>query len=171
MRIPAIKSKLGAVILIGVAVLTVYWLVMPFYERWPFSWSGAWQWLGWLVALGAMLLMESAEWALATRGQGSGFPFDPPRQLVARGPYRWVRNPIYLAAFASILSVAFFLESLEFLLLALIFLPAMHLYVVLVEEPRLERRFGESYREYKRLVPRWIPRRPRMPDILEREKE
>lgn len=157
--------------LIGVAALTVYWLVMPFYERWPFSRSAAWEWAGWLVALGAMLLMESAEWALATRGQGSGLPFDPPRQLVASGPYRWVRNPIYWGAFASILSVAFMLRSLAFLVLALIFLAAMHLFVVYVEEPRLERRSGESYREYKRLVPRWIPRRPRRQDILEGGKD
>ena len=115
---------------------------------------------GWLlISVGAGLILASA-WALFTRGGRIGLPFDPPRALVVSGPYGWVRNPIYLGAFVELLGVALVLEWPAGLLVAVAFLLLAHAYVVFREEPEVERRFGQSYVEYRRAVPRWLPRRP-----------
>jgi protein-S-isoprenylcysteine O-methyltransferase Ste14 len=94
----------------------------------------------------------------AARGRGTLAPWDPPRKLVVSGPYRYVRNPM-------ISGVVFILFAESLLLLssahgwwALGFLSANAVYIPLMEEPQLEERFGESYREYKRHVGRLIPR-------------
>lgn len=93
------------------------------------------------------------------RGEGTAAPFDPPRRFVASGPYRFVRNPMYLGA-ALVLS-GFGLYSRSPSVLGLVALAALfvHLFVVLVEEPGLESRFGEGYRDYKVRVKRWSPHR------------
>jgi len=51
----------------------------------------------------------------------------------------------------------FYQLSPSILLFALLMVTLLHLFIVFVEEPKLERRFGESYREYKRRVNRWVP--------------
>lgn len=110
-----------------------------------------------LIALGAALYFWCA-WDFAWTGRGTPAPVDPPRLLVARGPYRVVRNPMY----AGVLFVLFG-ESIAFAsgVLAQYALGAwllFHLLVVFYEEPTLGRKFGASYEDYRRAVPRWIPR-------------
>jgi protein-S-isoprenylcysteine O-methyltransferase Ste14 len=102
-----------------------------------------------------------AGWCIATflaRGRGTPAPFDPPREFVASGPYRFVRNPMYLGGAGALLGGGLFLGSPAIALLAGAFLLLMHLVVVLYEEPGLVRRFGASYERYRRRVPRWWPR-------------
>ena len=92
------------------------------------------------------------------RGRGTPAPIDPPRELVVRGLYRFVRNPMYVAGVVILLG--HFLWSQAAILLAytaVVFL-VFHLFVVLYEEPALSRQFGEAYREYRARVPRWVPR-------------
>lgn len=77
--------------------------------------------------------------------------------LVTSGPYRFVRNPIYLGAFTLI--IAFALEAANWLIL----LPSLVIIVVLYlevgnEETMLIDRFGDEYREYMKRTPRFIPR-------------
>jgi protein-S-isoprenylcysteine O-methyltransferase Ste14 len=81
--------------------------------------------------------------------------------LVAVGPYRWVRNPIYIAALLVIVGEAWLFVSLPLLEYAGAAAIFVHLFVIGYEEPTLRRRFGETYVEYLRTVPRWIPRPPR----------
>lgn len=128
--------------------------------RLPFRFTTDLAWLGWLILLAAFVLIVSAEFSFVRFGDATGTPDDPPRCLVARGPYRWVRNPLYLSGIAIILGVALALGSATVLLLAMIAAPLFHLFIVFFEEPRLEQRFGEDYRAYQRTVPRWIPRMP-----------
>jgi Phospholipid methyltransferase len=80
--------------------------------------------------------------------------------VVAAGPYRWVRNPIYLAALLVVLGEAGLLESLRLLAYAGVMAVFFHLFVTGYEERTLRRRFGRGYLEYRHTVPRWIPRRP-----------
>ena len=92
-------------------------------------------------------------------GRGTPAPFDPPRQLVARGPYAFVRNPMYLGAAAALLGAALYYRSPALAAYAIAFLIATHLFVRLYEEPTLRRTFGDEYESYCRRVGRWWPRR------------
>jgi protein-S-isoprenylcysteine O-methyltransferase Ste14 len=95
-------------------------------------------------------------------GRGTLAPWDPTRNLVVAGPYRYVRNPMISGVVAMLLGEALLGESLAVGLWACVFIFVNHLYFVWSEEPGLEKRFGASYRAYKAAVPRWIPRlRPR----------
>jgi protein-S-isoprenylcysteine O-methyltransferase Ste14 len=118
---------------------------------------GLLHWVGLvLVALGGGL----AIWCILTFalvGKGTPAPFDPPRKLVAAGPYRWVRNPMYIGAGAALAGAALFYQSAALVAFAAGFLLVTHLFVVFYEEPTLERTFGAQYADYRNAVPRWIP--------------
>lgn len=91
-------------------------------------------------------------------GKGTLAPWDPTQKLVAVGPYQYVRNPMIGALILFLLGEALFLGSTVVGLWALFLFLTNHFYFIFSEEPGLEMRFGESYREYKRRVPRWIPK-------------
>ena len=93
-------------------------------------------------------------------GRGTPAPFEPPREFVAVGPYRWLRNPMYVGALGVILGAGLWFRSPGILGLGLLFATASHLFVVLVEEPGLRVRFGEPYVRYLAEVSRWLPRKP-----------
>jgi protein-S-isoprenylcysteine O-methyltransferase Ste14 len=97
---------------------------------------------------------------LSAVGRGAYVEFDPPTELVVTGPYRWVRNPVAAGVVAMIGAEVIFFSSTGILLLFVLVLCLAHLQVVLIEEPKLTKRFGESYRQYCQRVPRWIPRKP-----------
>jgi protein-S-isoprenylcysteine O-methyltransferase Ste14 len=123
----------------------------------PAGW-GAEQVLGLLFVIAGAVLAVSCILAFAFIGRGTPAPFDPPRRLVVRGPYRWVRNPMYVGAGTALLGAALYYDSLPLLAYGVGFLLAMHLFVVLYEEPVLRRAFGPEYEEYRRRVGRWWPR-------------
>jgi protein-S-isoprenylcysteine O-methyltransferase Ste14 len=109
-----------------------------------------------LGALGAAL----AVWcvlAFAVVGKGTPAPFDPPRRLVVRGPYRLVRNPMYLGAGVALAAAALFYLSAALLAFTAAFFLACHLFVIGYEEPTLRRTFGEHYDAYCARVGRWWP--------------
>jgi len=129
------------------------------------SWSGivrpagigAAQAAGMLVgASGAMLAL----WCIATFiliGRGTPAPFDPPRRLVVVGPYRLVRNPMYIGAALALAGAALFYESWALLGYCAAFALATHLFVVTYEEPTLRATFGDPYVRYCQRVRRWWP--------------
>lgn len=94
-------------------------------------------------------------------GRGTPAPFDPPREFVAAGPYRLLRNPMYVGGWLMLLGFALQQGSLSMLVFSLCWLTVVHLLVVTLEEPGLRRRFGASYEAYCKRVPRWIPARRR----------
>lgn len=95
------------------------------------------------------------------RGRGTPAPFDPPKNFVAAGPYKYVRNPMYVGGLSLLVGFGLWQQSVSILLFALLLALIVHLFVVLFEEPGLERRFSASYINYKQSVNRWLPRRPR----------
>ncbi|MGC1105149.1 MAG: isoprenylcysteine carboxylmethyltransferase family protein [Candidatus Acidiferrales bacterium] len=119
------------------------------------------------VALGMALMVAGGALAISciatfvVRGRGTPALFDPPRQFVAIGPYRYVRNPMYIGGFALLLGLAFYLRSVSILLMTLVLTPACHLLVVLHEEPSLKRKFDGPYQNYLATVARWLPHVPR----------
>jgi protein-S-isoprenylcysteine O-methyltransferase Ste14 len=96
--------------------------------------------------------------AFAVIGKGTPAPFDPPRRLVIRGPYRYLRNPMYLGAALALLGAALFYRSLPLLGYVGGFLLVTHGFVVWYEEPTLGRLFGAEYQAYRSGVRRWLPR-------------
>jgi protein-S-isoprenylcysteine O-methyltransferase Ste14 len=100
---------------------------------------------------------------LARIGRGTLAPWDPTRRLVVEGPYRHVRNPMITGVLAVLLGEAALFESAGVLIWTAAFFAINCAYFVLVEEPGLERRFGDEYRDYSRAVPRWIPRLSPLP--------
>lgn len=121
---------------------------------------------GWARVPGLVLAIVGAAVALwcigafALVGRGTPAPFDAPREFVAVGPYRYVRNPMYVGAAAVILGAGLMLRSPSAIAVALFFVVLAHVFVLLYEEPTLEERFGKSYSRYKASVNRWLPRSP-----------
>jgi protein-S-isoprenylcysteine O-methyltransferase Ste14 len=113
---------------------------------------------GMVIGAAGAVVALSCIFTFATIGKGTPAPFDPPRRLVIRGPYRFVRNPMYIGAGLALASAALFYESLPLLGYAGLFLLATHAFVVLYEEPTLRRTFGQEYEAYCRQVRRWWPR-------------
>jgi len=109
------------------------------------------------IAAGVAVYLWCA-WDFATFGRGTPLPLDAPDRLVARGLYRFIRNPMYFGVLLVIFGQALWYASVATLYYGLAVAIAFHLFVISYEEPALTRQFGESYREYCRRVPRWIIR-------------
>jgi protein-S-isoprenylcysteine O-methyltransferase Ste14 len=126
----------------------------------PESWA-AWRWPGLLpISIGAGILFWCI-WDFAVAGGGTLAPIDPPKHLVVRGLYRYVRNPMYVGVISILLGESLFFASLRLLCYAFAVFCIVHLFVLLYEEPTLRRRFGESYDAYRQSVRRWWPRKPK----------
>ena len=110
-----------------------------------------------LLSAGAIL----AVWSILTFafiGRGTPAPFDPPRRLVVRGPYRYVRNPMYIGALLVLSGITVYYASTALLSYTLLFFVIVHLFVLFYEEPTLRQKFGTDYNSYKQTVHRWRPR-------------
>ena len=83
-------------------------------------------------------------------------PVAPATAIVNAGPYRFSRNPMYVAMAGVLLGLAAILGSYVLLVAALLFIAIVHFGVVLPEERYLQALHGEAYGQYKRLVRRWL---------------
>jgi protein-S-isoprenylcysteine O-methyltransferase Ste14 len=119
---------------------------------------GAWQVAGMFLGASGAALALACIFTFAFVGRGTPAPFDPPRRLVVRGPYRLARNPMYLGAGLALSGAALFYQSMRLLGYAGMFLLVTHVFVVLYEEPTLRRTFDRDYEEYCRRVGRWWPK-------------
>ncbi|MGA8461422.1 MAG: isoprenylcysteine carboxylmethyltransferase family protein [Streptosporangiaceae bacterium] len=122
----------------------------------PATWSAA------VVIAAGAALYGWCVWNFAAVGQGTPGPWDAPQRVVATGPYRWVRNPIYIGALLVVLGEAWLFASPWLLAYAAAMAVCCHLFVTGYEERALRRRFDGSYLDYRRAVPRWISRRPQL---------
>ncbi len=107
---------------------------------------------------GGVLLLLICNALFVREGRGTAAPYDPPRELVVRGPYRHVRNPMYLGALLIVAGQGFWRGSVPVLGYGGVLAVAYHLFVRYYEEPRLAALFGAPYRRYLETVPRWRPR-------------
>jgi protein-S-isoprenylcysteine O-methyltransferase Ste14 len=97
--------------------------------------------------------------AFAFIGRGTPAPFDPPRRLVIRGPYRFVRNPMYIGAGIFLFGIGLYFEAFAILLYTVILGLIVHLFIIFYEEPVLKHMFGAEYESYRQSVNRWLPGR------------
>ena len=151
-----VRNLIFTVIVPGAGGVYVPWLILT--RNGAMAAPAAWYALP-IVAAGLVLYLWCL-WLFATAGRGTPGVWDPPRRVVVAGPYRWVRNPIYLSALLIVGGEAWLFLSADLLLYAGALALAFHLLVIGYEEPRLRTRFGEPYETYTRTVSRWIPRRP-----------
>jgi protein-S-isoprenylcysteine O-methyltransferase Ste14 len=111
--------------------------------------------LFWIIGIGTLLWCF---WDFAQKGRGTPAPIDPPKELVVSGLYRYVRNPMYVGVFVTLIGHFLWFGYWVLLGYAFFFLIPVHLFVTQYEEPNLRGRFGASYEKYLSEVPRWLPR-------------
>jgi protein-S-isoprenylcysteine O-methyltransferase Ste14 len=127
---------------------------------WRIPWEGGWASpvsivAGAVIVCGIVVLLDA--FVRFARADGTPAPPMPTAHLVVVGPYRYVRNPMYLAVLSIILGQALLSRSAGALLYAGMVLLAVASFVRGYEEPTLEQDFGDEYREYRRNVRGWIP--------------
>jgi protein-S-isoprenylcysteine O-methyltransferase Ste14 len=152
------RAALGTIVFTLVVPGAVVGIVPYLLSGWrlaPNAWLRA---LGVLLILAALPLFASFLLRFVREGLGTPAPIAPTRRLVVGGPFRWVRNPGYVAVVALVVGQGLLFASGSLLVYAALLALGFHLFVVGYEEPTLRRRFGAEYDEYCRRVPRWWPR-------------
>lgn len=109
----------------------------------------------WLI--GSIILLWCF-WDFTFKGRGTPAPIVPPKELVATGFYRYVRNPMYVGILAILIGHFLWFGYWNLLIYAILVFIAFHTFVAYYEEPTLKRKFGAAYEDYLKRVPRWIPR-------------
>lgn len=136
------------------------WIVSAASER-GWQGSGLTAVLGWsCVGLGTIVLLDSFV-RFVREGRGTPAPSAPTEELVVRGAYRWVRNPMYVAVLLVIFGQTLAFAEPLVLAYGVVVAIAVTSFVHWYEEPTLARRYGAQYAAYLAAVPRWWPRRPR----------
>ena len=110
-----------------------------------------------LTGAGAAVLLGAFA-QFAVQGRGTPAPPAPTEQLVVRGLYRYVRNPMYVAVLAVIAGQAILLGRPVLLGYAAVVAAAFVAFVYGYEQPTLARRYGAQYQAYRQDVPGWWPR-------------
>jgi protein-S-isoprenylcysteine O-methyltransferase Ste14 len=112
-----------------------------------------------LFALGASIYVWCV-WDFATFGEGTPAPIEAPKRLVVRGLYCWIRNPMYLGVLTCIVAWGALYQTAWLAAYAVVIFSVFQMFILLHEEPHLQREFGSEYTDYKTRVGRWLPRRP-----------
>jgi protein-S-isoprenylcysteine O-methyltransferase Ste14 len=157
MRMPmtnlTVRNLLFTLVVPGLGAVAMPWWILTNHGAAP----PATQWYAVAVIVAGAAVYVACVWVFAVVGSGTPGPWDPPRHFVAVGPYRCVRNPIYLAALLVVLGEAWLFLSQALLVYAGVMAIVFHLFVIGYEEPTLRRAFGQTYVEYTRSVRRWLP--------------
>jgi protein-S-isoprenylcysteine O-methyltransferase Ste14 len=158
---PLIKA---IVILPGTALVYVpaliIWLTRNTSQAANFPPASAITWLAGVAfaVAGLWLMIWTIRLFVSKGGGGTPAPWRPIRNLIVVGPYRYVRNPMIVGVNLFMIAEAVLLHSFPILVWMIVFVAVNTIYFALSEEPQLQKRFDQSYTDYKRQVPRWIPR-------------
>jgi protein-S-isoprenylcysteine O-methyltransferase Ste14 len=160
--LPPVVRRLATVAWV-IAFLGVIFILLPHYaaeindqRHWPRWQNPIAQAVGVSMFLGGLALSVYCAFLFARVGRGTPVPFDPPKELVVSGLYRFTRNPIYVAQVAILLSYFLYFGQLALLAHAVAWALLVQGWIVWVEEPGLRERFGAAYDAYTQEVPRWI---------------
>jgi protein-S-isoprenylcysteine O-methyltransferase Ste14 len=164
------KSKISETLLASFGTLAFLFLILPFFFVWiPYKILispnasylfdiGVFRFIGLApIVLGVAIYFWCSH-SFVFFGKGTPIPFTPTKELVIPGLYRFVRNPMYMAAFLTLAGEAVLFQSKGLFIYFLIAFGALNVQVVCFEEPYLAEKFGESYTRYRQSVRRWIPR-------------
>lgn len=119
--------------------------------------------VNWLAGLpfaiaGLILMVWTMRLFAVNGGGGTPAPWEPIKNFIALGPYRYVRNPMLIGVNLFLIAEAIVLHSIPIFGWMVAFVIVNTIYFMRSEEPQLEIRFGQAYATYKRNVPRWLPR-------------
>jgi protein-S-isoprenylcysteine O-methyltransferase Ste14 len=154
----AFKTLIFTLVVPGtVTVLVPYWLLSSRAARGALPIGDA-GYMGLLPMLIGALIYFRCAWDFTFTGKGTPAPMDPPKELVVRGLYQYVRNPMYVGVLSLLLGEALLFASRVLLQYAGVVFVMFYLFVVFYEEPVLKQKFGPSYMRYCQSVPRWVPR-------------
>ena len=153
---PVVNTVIFTIVVPGTVGLYIPHLLVGGF-RWP---AGLMSWLGAVVFVGGTAIYFRCAWEFAVHGLGTPAPIAPTKFLVVTALHKYVRNPMYIGVALAIAGQAIVFRSVHVAEYVVAMLTAAHMFVVFYEEPTLRRQFGESYEEYRRRVPRWIPKFP-----------
>ena len=153
-----LKSALFAILLPGTVTVIVPSLIL-FHGHIAFP-SNPSSFVALLPLVVGISVLLRCIWDFAVSGRGTLAPVDPPKDLVVRGFYRYVRNPMYVGVLLILFSEAWLFSSRMLLLYAIGSFVTVHSFVLLYEEPYLRRKFGDAYVSYCQRVHRWLPGKP-----------
>jgi len=152
---PILKTLLFTIFVPGFVTVYVPYILLGHIYR---PSHGPLAWMGVLSILGGACIYFCCAWEFAVRGFGTPAPIAPTKFLVVSGLHRYVRNPMYIGVLLVILGQAALFDAPRVAEYGCLCVLVAHIFVLLYEEPTLHRQFGESYEQYLRTVPRWIPR-------------
>ena len=149
-------------LIVGASFFALWFWLLPEWLNFTVAAASEARWR-WLAAVPSVLGFSVALrciWDFGWTGRGTPAPMVPPKRLVVVGFYRYVRNPMYVGfAIGWIgLWIVFGRANWTVIIGATAVALGVHLFVLLYEEPTLESKFGDDYREYRRNVRRWWPR-------------
>jgi len=105
--------------------------------------------IGWCLVLYCI-------YRFAVEGHGILSPADPTKNLVVKGIYQYSRNPMYIGVVLALIGEVVFTMSSTLLIYTGIVFTMFNLFIILIEEPRLRKDFGEEYLAYGKRVRRWL---------------
>jgi protein-S-isoprenylcysteine O-methyltransferase Ste14 len=138
-----------------VPFLLSHWTIASPFFGWPLM-----RWLGVVLIVGAVPIFIDFVVRFVREGRGTPAPIAPPRHLVVRGCFRYVRNPGYIAVVTLLIGQGLLFGSAGVMLYAALVALVFHFFVILYEEPTLRRQFGAAHEAYCHHVSRWIPHLP-----------
>jgi len=146
----------------GTAFLALWFWLLPPWLGFQVDIPGVarWRWIAAVPAVLGFAVALRCIWDFGWTGHGTPVPIAPPRRLVVVGFYRHVRNPMYVGFIVGWLGlwVIFGRANLAALTVAFVAVVGVAFFVRFYEEPTLRKMFGADYEEYRKNVPRWIPR-------------
>jgi len=137
----------------------IFWLTSG--TKWEFfatTYSHVEFWLAVVLAATGLSLAIGSVRVFLLFGDGTPAPWDPPKKLVIKGAYRYIRNPMISGVLFFLAAMSLYFQSWPLAGWVVVFFAGNAFYFPFSEEKGLEIRFAERYRIYKKNVPRWIPR-------------
>ena len=153
------KEWLKAIIILPFNVLVTIPCLILYFTKFEYNIPSIFQ-----IVLGLFMLALGIWLAVWTMflfykiGKGTPAPWAAPKHLVVQGPYKYVRNPMISGVLFILTAEVLILNSFALFCWAISFFFINCVYFKLFEEKQLEKTFGQSYLEYKKKVPMWIPK-------------
>ena len=139
-----------------VAGFIPYWIVRNQLDQILEKPMGLSQGVAILIFAAGFIITIACILRFAFEGKGTLSPVDETKQLVIGGLYKYSRNPMYVGVMLMLLAEVFYTDSMSLVAYTAIIFSCFHLFILIHEEPRLLKDFGDQYRQYCQKVRRWL---------------